>query len=276
LTTATPKGAQQHARSQADTIVETMPLLPASTVATRPEGVDAAQLTWAETIAGGGYGSVQLQVGDTLELTDRYGDACAHLLVYNAAQPAERLNVADTIKVQWQAYLSTGSVLLSDLGRALATITADTSQRHDTLCGASSLLANTARYGDGSPQGVAPAGRELFKLAAAKHGLEARDIPPSVSFFQGVRANLDGTISFIGSAGAGTAVRLIAELPILVLIANTAHPIDPRPDYTCSPVTVTAWRGGAAYSDKRSPEMTRAMLNTQAYLTMRGNATGAA
>ena len=35
--------------------------------------------------------------------------------------------------------------------------------------------------------GPSPAGRELFTLAAAKHGLTKRDLPPSVSFFKGVR-----------------------------------------------------------------------------------------
>ena len=60
-------------------------------------------------------------------LTDLDGDACANLLVYNAAQPLERLNVADTVKVQWQAYLGAGSLLLSDMGRVLLSIVADTS-----------------------------------------------------------------------------------------------------------------------------------------------------
>lgn len=253
-----------------------MPTLPADRASATPDGVDPSQLTWVETLAGGGYGSVYLQVGDALELTDIYGDACAHVLIYNANQPAERLNVADTIKVQWQAYLSTGSVLLSDLGRALATITGDSSERHDTLCGTTSLLANTSRYGEGSPQSAAPAGRELFKLAAAKHGLAARDIPPSISFFQGVRANLDGSLSFIGSVGANKTMRLVAEMPILVLVANTAHPIDPRPSYTCTALGLTAWRGTAAYAGERTPEMARALLNTQSYLAMRGIQAGAA
>ena len=43
------------------------------------------------------------------------------------AQPIERLNVADTVKVQWQAYLGAGSLLLSDMGRVLLSIVADTS-----------------------------------------------------------------------------------------------------------------------------------------------------
>jgi urea carboxylase-associated protein 2 len=270
VTTATPKGAQAHARSQADTVVETMATLPASRYGTTPPGVRPEQLTWVETVAAGGYSSVLLQRGDTLQLTDIDGQACAHLLLYNARQPVERLNVADTIKVQWQAYPTTGSVLLSDLGRALATITADSSARHDTLCGTSTRLGNTARYGDGAAHGGSPAGRELFKLAAAKHGLDARDIPPSLSLFQGVRADAAGRLTFVGSAGAGKVVEVVAEMPLLVLIANTAHPLDPRTAYTCTPLRVLAWRGGAVDPGERTPEMARALENTTAYLAMAG------
>ena len=270
MTTATPKGAQAHARSQADMVVDAMPLLPPSRATSAPEGVDPEKLTWSETVAPGGYTSLLLQRGDTLYLYDRDGAACAHLLLYNARQTAERLNVADTIKVQWQAYLTTGTVLLSDMGRALATVTADTSTQHDALCGTTTRLGNTTRYGDGAAHGVAPAGRELFKLAAAKHGLDARDVPPSLSFFQGVSADSDGGLHFAGSAGAAREVRMIAEMPLLVLLANTAHPLDPRETFTCSSLGVMAWRGAAPPPGERTPEMQRALLNTSAYLTMAG------
>jgi urea carboxylase-associated protein 2 len=270
VSTATPKGAQAHARAQANTVVATMATLPASRFSEPPEGVRPDQLTWVETVAGGGYTSVLLQRADTLQLTDTQGEACAHLLVYNARQTVERLNVADTIKVQWRAYPTTGSVLLSDLGRALATITADSSGRHDTLCGTSTRLGNAARYGDGSPHGGTPAGRELFKLAAAKHGLDARDIPPSLSLFQGVRADATGGLAFIGSAGPGHRVELVAEMPVLVLIANTAHPLDPRTDYTCTSLSVLAWRAELTDPGARTPEMARALENTAAYLAMSG------
>ena len=40
-----------------------------------------------------------------LRLADLDGDACVHVIVHNAAPTGERLNVADTVKVQWQAYL---------------------------------------------------------------------------------------------------------------------------------------------------------------------------
>lgn len=273
--TADVAGARQHARAQAGTTAAALPVLPAPAwPGDLPAGVDRDDLVWAETVAGGGYAGHVLARGTTLELTDVEGDACAHLLVYNADQPWERLNVADTVKVLWQAYLGTGHLLLSDQGRVLASLTADTSGRHDTLCGTSSRLRNEDRYGSGAAHGPSPAGRELLVLAAAKHGLTPRDLPPSVSFFKGVRAEADGTLRFTGSAGAGTTVQLRAELPLVVLVANTAHPLDPRSAWSCSPLQVLAWRGAATGPDdpswSASPEGERAFLNTTGYAAARG------
>ncbi|MEV1203804.1 DUF1989 domain-containing protein, partial [Microbispora rosea] len=184
MATSTTYGAREHARAQEGTTSDTMPVLPASDWPTPPDGVDPADLVWAETVAGGGYTHKALARGTELRLTDLAGDACAHLLLYVEGRPWERLNVADTVKVLWNAYLGEGHLLLSDQGRVLASVVADTSGRHDTVCGTSTLRRNTERYGDGSPHGPAPAGRELFTLAAAKHGLGRRDLPPSISFFQ--------------------------------------------------------------------------------------------
>jgi urea carboxylase-associated protein 2 len=235
-----------------------------------------AGLVWAETVAGGGYTHKQLARGTELHLTDPTGDACAHLLLYALDRPWERLNAADTVKVQWNAYLGAGQLLLSDQGRVLASLIADTSGRHDALCGTSTAVRNTARYGDGSPQGGSPAGRELFKLAAAKNGLAPRDLPPSISFFQGVRVEPDGALEFTGSAAAGTAVTLRAEQPLTVLIANVPHPLDPRPQYTCGPLEVSARAGRPTAADDplwdATPEGRRAFANTDGFLTARGTA----
>ncbi|MEU6774912.1 urea amidolyase associated protein UAAP1 [Streptomyces sp. NPDC046759] len=251
-----------------------MPVLPASSWPAPPEGIAAEDLVWAETVAGGNYTHKVLARGTELRLTDLTGDACAHVLLYSADRPWERLNVADTVKVLWNAYLGEGRLLLSDQGRVLASVTEDTSGRHDALTGTSTLVRNTVRYGDGSCRSSSPAGRELFKLAALKNGLGPRDIPPSVSFFQGVRIAEDGTTGFTGSAGAGTYVTLRAEQPLTVLIANVPHPLDPRPTYVCGPLEVLAYRSrptgpGDALWDA-TPEGRRAFLNTAEHLTARG------
>jgi urea carboxylase-associated protein 2 len=276
VTTGTTEGARAHARAQGGTVVAEMPTVPAR-AATPPDGVDAALLTWAETVPGGGYAARTLARGSTLRLTDVAGDACAHVLLFNAQEQFERLNVADTVKVLWQAYVTTGHQLLSDQGRVLATVVADTTGgRADSFCGTSTRGRNERRYGAGAPGSASPAGRELLTLAAAKHGLFRRDLPPSLSFFKEVRVAPDGALLLDIASPAGAYVELRAEMPLTVLIANVPHPLDPRAAYTSTPLEVRAWRGDAtAEGDPlwtASPEGRRAYLNTAEYLTARGTA----
>jgi len=273
--TSTTHGARDHARAQGGAVAEAMPVVPASGFEGElPEGVEREALIWSEIVASGGYTSKVLARGTTLRLADPAGEACAHLLLYNADQPWERLNVADTVKIPWQAYLGQGHPLLSDQGRVLATITSDVHGGHDALAGTSNRGRNAERYGDGSPEGGTPAGRELFILAAAKHGLQPRDIPPGISFFKGVRVEADGTLRWDGAPAPGGVVEIRAELPLVVLIANVPHPIDPREEYVCSPLHVLAWRGEATGPDdplwSAQPENHRAYLNTADYATARG------
>ncbi|ODR15784.1 urea amidolyase associated protein UAAP1 [Mycolicibacterium porcinum] len=269
MTTATTAGARDHARAQAGTLTDSMPVVPASNWPTPPPGVTPEQLTWAETVPGGRYTSKVLARGTRLRLRDLDGTACAHLLLWRADAPWERLNVADTVKVPWQAYLSAGHPLLSDQGRVLATLVSDTSGHHDALCGTTTLSGNTAKYGAGEVESASPAGRELLALAALKNGLTRRDVAPSLSFFHGVRVEADGALVSTGSAGAGTAIELVMHLPLIVAIANTAHPLDPAPQFTVGSLEVLAWSapGDLAEIDatvgERDPEYQRAYLNSE-------------
>lgn len=266
--------SRDDARAQAGTRSEYMPYLPASSSPHVPVGVDPAHLTWGETVAPGGYTHKVLARGSRLRFDDPTGDACANVLVFNALEPWERLNVADTQKIPWQAYLGAGSPLLSGDGRVLASIVEDTSGHHDAFCGTSTDAWNQAKYGDAAPEGPSPSGRSLLVKAAAKHGLTRRDLPPSVSFFQGVRVDPDGALEPVGSAGPGRHVTLVAELPLLVLVANVPHPLDPRPGYVVGPLRVHAWRGEpTSTTDDRAtatPELTRAYLNTIDHAEARG------
>jgi urea carboxylase-associated protein 2 len=273
--TGTPAGARQHARAQAGTVVETMATIPASSYPNPPDEVGREDLTWAEVVAGASYSTKVINRGSTVRLTDLYGEACAHVLLYNADQTWERLNVADTVKVPWQVYLTAGHPLLSDQGRVLATLVTDTAEgRHDALAGGSTRAANTARYGAGEAHSPTPAVREMFKLAAAKHDLGVRDLTHSVSFFKSVRVEPDGELRLQTEATAGAYVELRAELPLVVMIANAPHRLDPRADYTCSPLEVLAWRGRATQPDDPlwtlTPELERALLNTLDYVSARG------
>lgn len=252
MSTATTHAAREHARSQAASVDV-------------PIGPDGVELTWAETIPGGRYSTIVLARGTRLRLRDVDGSACANILLYRSDAPWERLNAADTVKVPWQAYLGVGHPLLSDQGRVLATIVADSSGHHDALCGTTSLGTNSDKYGSGAVHSASPAGLELFTVAAAKNGLERRDIPPSISFFHGVRVEADGALVSTGSAGAGTEVDLLIHLPVVVLLANTAHPLDPSEDFGTTAVDVVAWNAADELLDlpNTDPEYQRAVQNTE-------------
>ena len=236
MTTASTAGARSHARAQAGVADFSIP--------SPPTGVDAGKVVWAEEVPAASYATKVLGRGTRIRLQDTAGNACAHVLLLRAEAPWERLNVADTVKVPWQAYLGAGHPLLSDQGRVLATVVADTSSHHDTLCG------------------TTPAGRELLARGGAKHGLTIRDIGPTVSFFRGVRVDGSGTLNPTGSAEPGSYVDLLIHLPVTILLTNSPHPLDPAPT---SALDVVAWRAADELGTltNTEPEYMRAVQNTE-------------
>lgn len=269
-TLANPLAARDHARGMEGMVTESMPVIPPR-ADDLPPGVATEDHLWEETIAAGGYATRRLLRGTRLRLIDLKGDACASLLVFNAEMPIERLNVADTVKVQWNAYLGQGKLLLSDMGRVLLSIVEDEAGMHDTFCGTSNASTNSARYGDGSNSGPYPNGRDRFLLGVAKHGLGRRDVHPCVTLFKGTRIEADGTIvPQIGPFEPGRSVILRAEMDVIVVIANCPHVLDPRKEWTVTPLRVSAWRGLPAPVDDpirtATPEGLRAFQNVEDYL----------
>jgi urea carboxylase-associated protein 2 len=272
--TSTLDEARAHARSQAGASSAAGRTIPSSAATDLPAGVEPAAVLWDETVAIGGYAANVLPRGSVIRLTDVEGDGCVQLLVLNADQPAERLNVADTVKVQWQAYLGEGALLLSDMGRVLMSIVADTSERHDCLCGCSNRRHNEVRYGDGAIFGQSPNARDLLSLAAAKHGLSRADIGPNINLFKTVRVADDGSLHLEGTPMPNAFIELRAEMNVVVALANTPHPLDDRNGYTGTTVRVTAWRAGLPSDDDSirhaTPERMRAFQNTDEYVAAVG------
>ena len=95
--TATLAQARDHARSLAGATSGTQPTIPASTARNLPASVDPQDMLWDEPVPVGGYASRRIPRGAIVRIEDPDGDACISLLVYNAHNPAERLNVADTV-----------------------------------------------------------------------------------------------------------------------------------------------------------------------------------
>lgn len=238
--TSRPDGARAHARSMAGTVVASMPTVPAP-----------ADRLWEETLGRGAYAARRLPRGARLRVTNVDGSACAGLVVYNAEQPSERLNAADTVKVQWNAYLGAGSLLLSDMGRSLLAVLEDTCGQHDLFCGTR--------------------GRDRFLVALAKVGLGRRDLPANLNLFCGVRVDPDGKLERVRRDPApGEHVLLRADLDVLVAIVNVPHVLDEGPGAAEARVRLTAWRGAPAGADDpirlSTPERRRAYENVDDYL----------
>ncbi len=268
--TATPYAAQAHARAQAGTRVEAMPTIPATAAVDLPPDVAAADVVWDETIAPGGYAGRQIARGSRLRLTDLAGDASVSLLIFNAERPIERLNIADTLKVQWNGYLGQGRLLLSDMGRVLASIIDDEAGTHDAFCGASNQASNARKYGDGFNHGAHPNARDRLSLGVAKFGLGRKDIHPCLNLFKEVRVGQGGeTVIDVGPYPPGRSLTLRAEMDLIVVLANCPHVLDPREAYVVTPVRATAWRGPTtpAHDPIRNatPEGLRAFLNVEDY-----------
>jgi len=267
---STPNKARDHARAQANTVIRAMPTIPARNAKELPVDISSADVTWDETCAAGEYAARILKRGSRLRLINLDGDACVNFLVYNADQPMERLNIADTVKVQWNAYLGEGKLLLSDMGRVLMSITRDTCGQHDTFCGASNEQSNSRKYGQGANHTPAPNARDRFMLALAKYGLGRKDIPANVNFFKTVKVEEDGSLTFnANSSKPGDSIELRAEMNVLVVLANTPHVLDPRATYSATPVRVLAHRGEITGEEdpirNSTPEALRAFLNVDDY-----------
>ena len=254
-TSTTAGAAGARARPGGNLSPTAMPVVPASPGRHRPTASLAARLTWAETVPGGRYTTKVLARGTRLRLRDLDGNACAHLLLYRADAPWERLNVADTVKVPWQAYLADGHPLLTDQGRVLATIVADTSGATTRSAAPRRWAAtprNTVRAARNRPS---PAGRELLHLAALKHGLERRDVPPSLSFFHGVRVEADGALSIDRLRRRGAPRSTCVHLPVIV--PDRQHRAPARPGTGLRPRP-----RGARLDRRRRPRRRRRTIRT--------------
>jgi uncharacterized protein len=200
-----------------------------------------------ESLRGGQMWSRVLRRGQVLTLVDVEGGATPAALFYNASQPLERYNFADTLKAQHTAMLTRGHVLYSDMGRVLVSIIEDSAGWHDTFTGHMDRAASLAKYGPGSFQKLRNEQhrdtRSNFLIELGKHGLGARDIVPNVNFFAKLAPDAHGNLSWHAAREAGRRVSLRAELDVLVVLSNTPHPLDPATHYAPKPLALTIRQG---------------------------------
>lgn len=211
-------------------------------------------VTSREIVPGGWYTSMILARGQALRLIDPAGGNGVSMLLWNAHDTSERLNVGDTVKLQWTAAIGAGHVLFSDMGRVLASITAaDAGVRCDLIAGGGRDTA------------------DKFRLVAGKHGMSVRDVPPCIGVFADVRTDGDGRLVWGEAAPPGSAIDFRAEMNLLVAISNCPHPL--APDTATGPIEAVVWPAPSPAADDScrtaGEEAVRGFENTAVYLAQR-------
>lgn len=228
--------------------------------------IDPSLVMLDEKLPGGAYWHGVIKRGNTLRITDLEGSQGVSMICYNADNPIERLNVADTAKIQFNAFLKKGMVLYSDMGRILFSITEDTSGYHDLFGGCSNAASNTAKYGEGE---FWKNSRAHFLKALTRWGLGKKDIMPNINLFTRVAIEPDGKMVFVeGGEKPGSFIDLRAEMNVLVILSNCPHVLHPSNVYEPKPIQVTVWDSPAPAADdlcrNANPEAVRGFINTDA------------
>ena len=199
---------------------------------------------YEELVPGGGHTSFVLKRGQLLRITDLEGGANVGLLLLNAREKSERLNLPDTLKGQHTAKLTAGHCLYSDMGRVLAAITADTCGWHDSFGGVLNAEEVSEKYGAGRYQelrnGFHRNGVDNLLVELGKWDLGLPDLLMTLNLFSKVSVDAEGAFQFeAGNSRAGDYVELFAPMDTLVVLTALQHPLDPNPVYSPKPVQLT-------------------------------------
>jgi urea carboxylase-associated protein 2 len=188
-----------------------------------------------ERLPGGWYWTTRLARGEALRVVNAAGTSAISMIAWCEADPSERLNAADTMKVQWSTGLRKGRVIYTEMGRVALSIIEDTSGAHDPLVGPTTEESMETGLGPSAARNS----RDNFFAAAAKFGLTRRDVPPCINFFAPVGIAADGRFGWHPERRRpGDFIDLRAEMDLLVVVSNAGHPLDPAVQALPAPVDV--------------------------------------
>jgi len=235
---------------------------------------DNNKILWEEVIPGGNHWSGLIRRGTALRMTDLEGGANLSALFYNPEDKLERYNMPDTLKAQHTAFLTTGNVCYSDMGRVMCSIIGDSVGWHDTICGISDAAMVEAKYGKANFQThrneMYRNGKDGLLVELAKYGLGKRDLVANVNFFSKVIPDEAGNLSFVaGNSKAGSYVDVRFDMNVLLVVSAAPHTLDSKSTYSPAAVKLSAWHAGLAEADdlcrNNCQQNGRGFINTERY-----------
>lgn len=195
--------------------------------------IPSERIIESTVIQPGGDWSRIMKRGQVLRLVDLEGTQAVDFLCYNAADPTERYNAADTMKINGSLFIGKGTRLYSDMGNVMFGVIDDTCGRHDTIGGCCSRESNQVRYGVAEGSNC----RDNFLRALSRHDLGKKDIVANVNFFMYVPIRDDGRMAIVdGLSKAGDHVDLQAEMDVLAVLSNCPQMNNPANGYKPTPI----------------------------------------
>jgi uncharacterized protein len=171
----------------------------------------------------------------TLRIIDLEGNQAVDFLMYALEDDTERYSAQDTIAAQGNIFLRTGSVLLSNEGRPMATVAGTSVAYHDTIGGACSCESNSLRYGHHTKTQHACV--ENFLQANARWGRGKRDMVSNINWFMNVPVEADGSLGIVdGISAPGLYVDIQAEMDLAVVVSNCPQINNPCNGFNPTPV----------------------------------------
>ncbi|MFZ2988321.1 urea amidolyase associated protein UAAP1, partial [Ideonella sp.] len=158
------------------------------------------KVIWSELVPGGGHWSWRLRRGTALRFVALDERANCSVVLYAAHNTLERYNMPDSLKAQHTAHYTAGHVLMSDMGRSLASITRDSLGWHDPFGALLDTPTMEARYGahryEQHRNAMHRSGRDGLLIETGKHGLTVRDQITPVNLFSKVSVDEAGRFHF--------------------------------------------------------------------------------
>jgi uncharacterized protein len=234
-------------------------------------GVDTAKVMWSEILPGGSHWSWRMPRGSAIRFVALDAGSNLSLVLYSALEKLERYNMPDSLKAQHTAHYTEGHVLMSDMGRSMASFTADGLGWHDPLGALLDSALMTEKFGEHryeeNRNGMHRSGKDGLLIEIGKYGLTRRDLIVPVNLFSKVIVDDEGRFTFAPDhSRAGDFVELRFDMDVILAVSSAPHPYDPSTVYAPKKMGLVAWRCGPAPEVDTCrafrPENARALHNT--------------
>lgn len=177
--------------------------------------------------------SAKLKKGEYVRFIDLEGKQAIDFLCYSQADPTDRYNAANTLKLNKNIYVGKGTVLWSVRANKMMTVVDDTCGRHDTIFGACSVEIDNVRYGKNNGRGC----QGNFEAELAKHGMGPKDVVANVNLFMNCPVKGDGSVTIEPSISKpGDYIDLRAEMDVLCVISNCPETMNESTGGTATPI----------------------------------------